>query len=572
VKAGSFPHFLRESDAVPEEVLDRLVESAGRENRPLEDLLLAENVVTEEALSSLLARFAGREFCDLLSIEPDRDLLRRTSPEGMRKWRFVPIREEGGRLVVASPDWRNPLQRDEVERHVARPARVVACARTAFDRVIDRWADNARTLRPQATSLGVAQEKRDTQEEARVREALEDASPYVRILNSLLIDAVQKGASDIHLEAEADRSIVRFRIDGVLLRGADPIDIAFHPRIVSRIKVISDLDISETRKAQDGSFQFTALGRAIDFRVSIIPSIHGEDVVIRILDKEHLRTEFSQMNLSRLGFGEGVVEGIRRLTRFPHGMFLVTGPTGSGKTTTLYTTLQEMDHDVRKFITIEDPVEYHLPGIVQIPVNEMKGVTFASGLRNILRHDPDVVMVGEIRDRDTAEVAVQASLTGHLVFSTVHANSSTDVILRFLHMGIDPYNFVSAVNGVLTQRLLRTLCGRCRKEVRYGPSVLAELGIPADPGGDAKGGAFFEPVGCGECHGTGYKGRISTGEFVPFTEEIRDWMIQRRSFGEIRAGIRKSGIASLRGNAVALARAGRTSVAEINRVTSPEED
>ncbi|MBP2674180.1 MAG: type secretion system ATPase PulE [Deltaproteobacteria bacterium] len=570
MKADSFPHFLRESDAVPGEVLDRLVESAGREKRPLEDLLLSENVLTEEALSALLARFAGREFCDLLSIEPVRDLLRRTSPEGMRKWRFVPIREEGGRLVVASPDWRNPLQRDEVERHVARPARVIACARTAFDRVIDRWADSARTLRPQSVSLGVAQEKRDTQEEARVREALEDASPYVRILNGLLIDAVQKGASDIHLEAETDRSIVRFRIDGVLLRGADPIDIAFHPRIVSRIKVISDLDISETRKAQDGSFQFTALGRTIDFRVSIIPSIHGEDVVIRILDKEHLRTEFSQMNLSRLGFGDGVVEGIRRLTRFPHGMFLVTGPTGSGKTTTLYTTLQEMDHDVRKFITIEDPVEYHLPGIVQIPVNEMKGVTFASGLRNILRHDPDVVMVGEIRDKDTAEVAVQASLTGHLVFSTVHANSSTDVILRFLHMGIDPYNFVSAVNGVLTQRLLRTLCARCRKEARYGPSALAELGIPAAPG-DA-GGLFFEPVGCAECNGTGYKGRISTGEFVPFTEEIRDWMIQRRSFGEIRAGIRKSGIASLRGNAVALARSGRTSVAEINRVTSPEED
>jgi type IV pilus assembly protein PilB len=567
VNAGSFARFLGESGAVPVEVLDRLVESAGREKRPLEDLLLAQEVLTEEVLSALLARFAGREFCDLLSVEPDRDLLRRTSPEGMRKWRFVPIREEGGRLVVASPDWRNPLQRDEVERHVARPARVVACSRTAFDRVIDRWADSARALRPQATSLGVAQEKRDTQEDARVREALEDASPYVRILNGLLIDAVQKGASDIHLEAEADRSIVRFRIDGVLLRGADPIDIAFHPRIVSRIKVISDLDISETRKAQDGSFQFTALGRTIDFRVSIIPSIHGEDVVIRILDKEHLRTEFSRMNLSRLGFGDEVVEGIRRLTRFPHGMFLVTGPTGSGKTTTLYTTLQEMDHEVRKFVTIE----YHLPGIVQIPVNETKGVTFASGLRNILRHDPDVVMVGEIRDRETAEVAVQAALTGHLVFSTVHANSSTDVILRFLHMGIEPYNFVSAVNGVLTQRLLRTLCGRCRKEVRYTPSVLAELGIPADTG-DAEGGLFFEPVGCGECHGTGYKGRISTGEFVPFTEEIRDWMIQRRSFGEIRTGIRKSGIASLRGNAVALARAGRTSVAEINRVTSPEEE
>jgi len=568
---GSFPRFLRESGAVPGEVLDRLVESAGRGKRPLEDLLLEQNAVTEEVLSELLARFAGREFCELQSIETNGELLRNASPEGMRKWRFVPIREEKGRLVVASPDWRNPLQRDEIERHVARPARVVACSRTVFDRVIDRWADSARALRPRSTSLGVAQEKRDTQEDARVREALEDASPYVRILNGLLIDAVQKGGSDIHIEAEADRSIVRFRIDGVLLRGADPIDIAFHPRIVSRIKVISDLDISETRKAQDGSFQFAALGRTIDFRVSIIPSIHGEDVVIRILDKEHLRTEFSQMNLSRLGFGEGVVDGIRRLTRFPHGMFLVTGPTGSGKTTTLYTTLQEMDHDVRKFITIEDPVEYHLPGIVQIPVNEVKGVTFASGLRNILRHDPDVVMVGEIRDRDTAEVAVQAALTGHLVFSTVHANSSTDVILRFLHMGIEPYNFVSAVNGVLTQRLLRTLCGKCRKEVRYAPSVLAELGITPGPG-DAGGGVFFEPVGCVECNGTGYRGRISTGEFVPFTEEIRDWMIQRLSFGEIRAGIRKSGIASLRGNAVALARSGRTSVAEINRVTSPEED
>jgi type IV pilus assembly protein PilB len=529
----------------------------------------AEKAIDDDRAAREEAESAGREFCDAVAAEPAVALITGFPPEGMKKWRFLPLRDDGGRLVVATPEWRNPLHRDEVERFLGRPVRFVACGGAAFDRVVDKWVDSARVARPASASpLAAGTDRKDNREEMRQREELEDSSPYVRTLNSLLIDAVQKGASDIHLEAEEGATVVRFRIDGVLISATDPIDISFHPRLVSRIKVISDLDISETRRSQDGRFQFTALGKTIDFRVSIIPAAHGEDVVIRILDKEHLRSEFSSLSLDRLGFPGDIISGIRRLAARPHGMFLVTGPTGSGKTTSLYAAIQEMDHATRKFVTIEDPVEYHIPGVVQIPVNEGKGVTFASGLRSVLRHDPDVVMVGEIRDRETAEVAVQAALTGHLVFSTVHANNSTDVILRFLHMGVEAYNFVSAVNGIFSQRLLRILCKRCRRPVDYTNDQLKAMGV--SPGAGIDGG-YHEAAGCADCFGTGYRGRMATGELVPFTEEIRDWMIQRRSFGDIRSEIRRQGVASIRDNALALARRGLTSIVEVNRVTSAEE-
>jgi type II secretory ATPase GspE/PulE/Tfp pilus assembly ATPase PilB-like protein len=499
-------------------------------------------------------RAPEREFVEPAGMEPPLELLRAATSEGMRRFRFLPIREEGGRLVVASPDWQDPLHRDEIEQHLNRPVKVVACSREAFDAVIGRWADSARALRPSGAALaGPGPAARDGEGEARAREALEESSPVVRMLNGLLIEAVRKGASDIHFEAEDGRSFVRFRLDGVLVPASEPIDELFHPRLVSRIKVVSDLDISETRRSQDGRFRFTVLGRPVDFRVSVIPASHGEDVVIRILDKEHLKSEFAKLSLGLLGFDEATASAIRRLTQRPHGMFLVAGPTGSGKTTSLYAALQEMDHAGRKVVTIEDPVEYDLPGIVQIPVNEAKGVGFASGLRAVLRHDPDVVMVGEIRDRETAEVAVQAALTGHLVFSTVHANSGTDVILRFLHMGIEPHNFVSAVNGVLSQRLLRGLCRACRR--------------PAP----ARTGATFDAGGCPACNGTGYRGRKAVGELVPFTDEIREWLVARRPSREIRAGLARIGVASMRENALRLAADGTTTIAEVDRVVPPNE-
>ncbi len=547
---------------------ERAIAAAEREKARPEDAAVRMGLLQEDAMTRFLADRAGKEYCDFASADPPKDLLRSVPPEGLKKWRFLPLREDGGKVVVATPEWRNPLHRDEVERVVGRPIRVAACSAAAFDREIDKWGDIARALRQGQVSLAPAPSRKAGADERRTREELEDASPYVRLLNSLLLDAVQKGASDIHIEADEESTNVRFRVDGVLIPASDPIDLSFHPRLVSRLKVISELDISETRRPQDGRFQFTALGKTIDFRVSVVPSIHGEDVVVRILDKEHLKSEFATLSLDRLGFLPEMVEEVRRLTRFPHGMFLVTGPTGSGKTTTLYAAIQELDCRTRKIVTIEDPAEYHLQSVVQIPVNEARGVTFASGLRSVLRHDPDVIMVGEIRDRETGEVAVQAALTGHLVFSTVHANNSTDVILRFIHMGIEPYNFVSAVNGILAQRLLRVLCPRCRGEVGYDAGRADALGLPA---ADA-GGTFFEAVGCRDCYNTGYRGRVSVGELVRFTEDIRDWIIQKRSVGEVRRKIRQAGMMSLRDNALLLARRGVTSVAEVNRVTFVEED
>jgi len=551
------------SDADAEQVLA----VAEREKSRPEDAAVRMGLVGEETLTRFLAERAGKEYCDFAAADPPKELLRSIPPEGFKKWRFLPLREEDGKVVVATPEWRNPLHRDEVERFLDRAIRVAACPPEIFDRGIDKWVDMARSLRQSQLSLAPAPSRRGGADERRTQEALEEASPYVRLLNSLLLEAVQKGASDIHIEADEESTSVRYRVDGVMIPASEPIDVSFHPRIVSRLKVISELDISETRRPQDGRFQFTALGKTIDFRVSIVPSIHGEDVVIRILDKEHLKSEFSSLSLDRLGFLPETVAEVRRLSQYPHGMFLVTGPTGSGKTTTLYAAIQEMDCRTRKIITIEDPAEYHLQSVVQIPVNEAKGVTFASGLRSVLRHDPDVIMVGEIRDRETGEVAVQAALTGHLVFSTVHANTSTDVILRFIHMGIEPYNFVSAVNGILAQRLLRVLCPRCRREARYDAAQAAALELPPE---DA-GAPFFDAVGCRDCYNTGYRGRVSVGELVPFTEEIRDWIIQKRSVGEVRRKIRRTGMISLRENALLLARQGVTSVAEVNRVTFVEE-
>ncbi len=552
---------LSDSDA------ERVLAFAEREKSRPEEAVLRMRLVDEEALTRLLAERAGKEYCDFASADPPKELLRSIPPEGLKKWRFLPLREEGGKVVVATPEWRNPLHRDEVERFLDRAILVAACPPSAFDRGIDKWVDMARSLRQSQISLAPAPSRREGADVRRSQEALEEASPYVRLLNSLLLEAVQKGASDIHIEADEDSTAVRYRVDGVMIPASEPIDVSFHPRIVSRLKVISELDISETRRPQDGRFQFTALGKTIDFRVSIVPSIHGEDVVVRILDKEHLKSEFSTLSLDRLGFLPETVAEVRRLSQYPHGMFLVTGPTGSGKTTTLYAAIQEMDCRTRKIVTIEDPAEYHLPGVVQIPVNEAKGVSFASGLRSVLRHDPDVIMVGEIRDRETGEVAVQAALTGHLVFSTVHANNSTDVILRFIHMGIEPYNFVSSVNGILAQRLLRILCPRCRREVRYDAAQAAAMELPPD---DA-GAVFFEAVGCRDCYNTGFRGRVSVGELVPFTEEIRDWIIRKQSVGEVRRKIRRTGMISLRENALLLARQGATSVAEVNRVTFVEE-
>lgn len=392
----------------------------------------------------------------------------------------------------------------------------------------------------------------------------EASSPAVKLVNSTLYDALKVGASDIHLESTAGGLSIKYRIDGVLDHATNVHGIEVAEQVVSRIKVLAELDIAERRVPQDGSFRVESAGREIDMRVSIMPSIHGEDAVIRVLDKRAMIEAYGSLTLEALGFDAASLVQLRILAEEAYGMLLVTGPTGSGKTTTLYAALTEIHNGRDKIITIEDPVEYQLPGILQIPVNEKKGLTFAKGLRSILRHDPDKIMVGEIRDKETAEIAVQSALTGHLVLTTVHANNVFDVFGRFTHMGIDPYAFVSALNGIWAQRLIRTICPHCARSYTPDAAQLARVHLQADEVNDYQ---FKQGMGCGDCHGTGYKGRRAIAEILILNDEIRELVIEKKPIRQIKEAARKNGTRSLREAALELVKRGETTLDEIKRVT-----
>jgi len=392
----------------------------------------------------------------------------------------------------------------------------------------------------------------------------EGTSPVVKLVHSTLYDAFKLAASDIHLESGAAGLVIKYRVDGVLTTAGSMPGKELAEQVISRIKVMSELDIAERRVPQDGRFKIGVRGRAVDCRVSIMPSIFGEDAVVRILDKQALSDQMKGLRLSYLGFDERTITQIRRLSAEPYGMLLVTGPTGSGKTTTLYAAISEINHGQDKIITIEDPVEYQLPGVLQIPVNEKKQLTFARGLRSILRHDPDKIMVGEIRDAETAQIAVQSALTGHLVFTTVHANNVFDVIGRFVHMGVDPYSFVSAMNGILAQRLIRVTCVHCAVDERPEDKLIADSGLSAD---DVKDFVFRIGRGCGHCRGTGFKGRRAIGEILNLNDEIRELIVARAPVRTIRDAAVKNGTRFLRDSAVELVRSGESTLQEINRVT-----
>jgi len=385
-------------------------------------------------------------------------------------------------------------------------------------------------------------------------------------VDTTIFTALQRRASDIHIETRDDSVMIKFRIDGVLTQAMPPIGREHHSTIISRIKVMSELDISERRVPQDGRFRvkYGQPERPIDFRVSIMPSIHGEDAVLRVLDKESMSEKFHQLSLEVVGFDPDDLRRFRRYIKEPYGMVLVTGPTGSGKTTTLYAGLSEIKTDEDKIITIEDPVEYQIRGITQIPVNEKKGLTFARGLRSILRHDPDKIMVGEIRDAETAQIAIQSALTGHLVFTTVHANNVVDVIGRFLNMGVEPYNFVSALNCILAQRLVRLICNTCRTPVHYPPDVLEASGLDPEQWGKV---AFYEGQGCIECAGTGFRGRSAIHELLDLSDRIREMILTKRPSSEIRRAAREEGMRFLRESALDKVRLGMTTLKEINKVT-----
>ncbi|HOE40397.1 MAG TPA: GspE/PulE family protein [Rhodoferax sp.] len=417
------------------------------------------------------------------------------------------------------------------------------------------------TVLPETQEVGP---RTEAVEQLSFRGISEDSSRVVRLVNSTIFDALRADASDIHLESNPAGMVIKFRVDGVLGVVGSVASVALTEQTISRIKVMSELDIAERRVPQDGRFRVSIGGREVDLRVSIMPSIHGEDAVLRILDKQSLTDQLKGLQLTSLGFDEKISAILRRLANEPYGMLLVTGPTGSGKTTTLYAAISEINNGTEKIVTIEDPVEYQLSGVLQIPVNEKKGLSFARGLRSILRHDPDKIMVGEIRDAETAQIAIQSALTGHLVFTTVHANNVFDVLGRFMHMGVDPYSFVSALNGVLAQRLLRVNCPQCVADDLPSAALLADSGLSRE---DVAGFRFRAGQGCGHCRGSGYKGRKAIAEVLHLNDNLRELIVARAPIRQIKEAARQNGTHFLRDSALDLVRLGETTLTEINRVT-----
>jgi len=502
----------------------------------------------------------------------DQEELAKIPVELMLRNQFVPIRREGNSMHVAMANPTDLERLDELENVLN--VRIIPHVATAgaIDVVLRKGDATQRVMQEAASGFRISLVKETEQgEEVLDLDRLatdSDMSPIIKLVDTIVYNAMESRASDIHIEA-GDRDVrVKFRIDGALYAKVDPIDIAYHQTLISRIKVMSELDIAERRIPQDGRFRVRYKGRTVDFRVSILPSAFGENCVIRILDKEQISEEFKNLSLDVVGFDEEDLRRFRIYIKEPYGMVLVTGPTGSGKTTTLYGALNEIRAEEDKIITIEDPVEYQLQGIMQIPVNEKKGLTFARGLRSILRHDPDKIMVGEIRDEETAQIAIQSALTGHLVFTTVHANNVIDVIGRFLNMGVEPYNFVSSLNCVLAQRLVRLLCPTCKRA--YTPSI-EELADSALKPSDAEGHTFYRNVGCDACNHTGYRGRSAIHELLDMSDRIREMIIERRPGSEIRRQAEQEGLSSLRESAVKKVFAGLTTLHEINRVTFVEE-
>ncbi|HAK55449.1 MAG: GspE/PulE family protein [Vicinamibacterales bacterium] len=508
-------------------------------------------------------------FIDLSEFHIDHDLFRSIPADLMLRYGFVPYRREGESLVIVVSDPTDLPMLDELALLLEAPVRVTVGAPSAIQSILQKSESSQRVLEEATESfqLQLLHEDEGGEEALTVERLTSDISPIIRLVDSTIYTAIQRRASDIHIETQDDAVHVKYRIDGVLQQAMRPIDRQFHSAIISRIKVMAELDIAEKRIPQDGRFKLRLAAKTIDFRVSIMPSVHGEDAVIRILDKESISEQFQELRLDILGFPEAELRRFRKYIAEPYGMVLVTGPTGSGKTTTLYAALAEIKSVEDKIITIEDPVEYQLAGITQIPINERKGLTFARGLRSILRHDPDKIMVGEIRDPETAQIAIQSALTGHLVFTTVHANNVVDVLGRFLNMGVERYQFVSGLNCVLAQRLVRMVCEHCKRPVSTTPAMLNESGLDAEV---YAAHAFYEGAGCIECGGTGYKGRTAICELLDLTDRIREMILDGKPTSEIKRAAREEGMRYLRESAVERAVNGITTLKEINKVTFVE--
>ena len=517
-----------------------------------------------------VARRYRCEFVDLRDFQLHHDLFKKIPVELMFRYSFIPLEDTpDGRLVIAIADPSQLMMIDEISLLLQRRVITKVATLGQITEILKKTEQSKRVLEQasEGFTLDVVQEDESGDETISIdRLTAEGDSPIIRLVDTTIFTALQRRASDIHIETRDDSVVIKFRIDGVLTQAMPPIGKEHHSTIISRIKVMSELDISERRVPQDGRFRvkYGTPERSIDFRVSIMPSIHGEDAVLRVLDKESMSEKFHQLTLEVVGFDEDDLRKFRRYIAEPYGMVLVTGPTGSGKTTTLYAAVSEIKTDEDKIITIEDPVEYQIRGITQIPVNEKKGLTFARGLRSILRHDPDKIMVGEIRDTETAQIAIQSALTGHLVFTTVHANNVVDVIGRFLNMGVEPYNFVSALNCILAQRLVRLICNTCRKHVSYPSDVLEASGLDPEQWSRVP---FFEGQGCIECTGTGFRGRTAIHELLDLSDRIREMILLKKPTSEIRRAARDEGMRFLRESALDKVRLGLTTLKEINKVT-----
>jgi type II secretory ATPase GspE/PulE/Tfp pilus assembly ATPase PilB-like protein len=526
----------------------------------------AAELAEQQRQAHRLAERFGLEYVDLAHYRINNDLFRTIPFELMLRYGFIPDQQLDGRMAIIVADPAAVEKLDQLEMQLAQPVEMKVGAPALLEEILSK-SESAQRVLDEATEdfrLQLVQDDEHGEEVLSLDRISLDQSPIIKLVDSTILTAIQRRASDIHVETREHEVIVKYRIDGVLYQAMEPIDKRHHQTIISRIKVMAELDIAEKRVPQDGRFKLRMGGRTIDFRVSIMPSVHGEDCVIRILDKESMSKEFRNLRLDILGFDQETITKLRKFIREPYGMVLVTGPTGSGKTTTLYACLSEIQSSEDKTITIEDPVEYQLRGITQIPVNEKKGLTFARGLRSILRHDPDKIMVGEIRDEETAQIAIQSALTGHLVFTTVHANNVIDVLGRFLNMKVDLYNFVSALNCVLAQRLVRKLCPSCRHEVEVTDQLLSESGLSR---ATVAGWSFYEGGGCVECNGTGYLGRLAVSELLDLSDHIRELILDRRPASEIKRAARDEGMTFLRDSALQKVQEGVTTLREINKVT-----
>ena len=533
------------------------------------DTLKLTQPAAEAAQAETLARRYRCEFVDLKATKIDHELFRSVPVDLMFRYHFVPLQSQNGTLEIALADPRQIVLIDELAVLLAKKLRVKVATHSQISDLLKKTEQSQRVLEEvtEGFTLDVVGDEDNTEENLSIDRLASDEgniAPVIKLVDTTIFNALERRASDIHIETRDQELAIKYRIDGVLQQAMSPIAKEWYSAVISRIKVMSELDIAERRVPQDGRFRVRYKGRLIDFRVSIMPTIHGEDAVLRVLDKESMSERFSKLTLDVVGFADHDLTKFRRFIKEPYGMVLVTGPTGSGKTTTLYAALSEIKNDEDKIITIEDPVEYQIKGITQIPVNEKKGLTFARGLRSVLRHDPDKILVGEIRDQETAQIAINAALTGHLVFTTVHANNVLDVLGRFLNMGVEPYNFVSSLNCILAQRLVRVICPHCKVRIQYGDDFLIESGLPLEIWREH---IFYEGRGCMECSGTGFRGRTAIHEVLDLTEQIREMILERRPASEIKRVSREGGMTFLRDSALDRVREGVTTLREANKVT-----